>query len=98
VAFAGSRPIATAIDTWLARTVDPRLNSFLLAMPAILVALVIIGMRTSKRGTRLGRRLLGGHSENNQPIASTVEADDLTYLDSDEHQLARKPCLTGSAR
>jgi MFS family permease len=58
VAFAGSRPVATAIDTWLAGTVSARLSSFLLALPALVVAGVILILRTSKRGHEWGHRVL----------------------------------------
>jgi hypothetical protein len=49
LAFAGSRPVATAIDTWLADWLGPRTAALVLAAPAVVGALAVRRARLSKR-------------------------------------------------
>jgi hypothetical protein len=57
VAFAGSRPLATAVDTSLAGGIDAKYSA-LLALPALVTAAVIFCLRSSERGLAWGRRIL----------------------------------------
>ncbi|OLB64073.1 MAG: hypothetical protein AUI10_12590 [Actinobacteria bacterium 13_2_20CM_2_72_6] len=52
VAFAGSRPVATAIDTWLAGVVNAKVSTVVLALPALVVSVAVLGLRASARGHR----------------------------------------------
>jgi predicted MFS family arabinose efflux permease len=60
VAFAGSRPIATAADSWLSGVVGAGSSSVLLALPAILIGGLIVSLKMACRGNRWGNRILGG--------------------------------------
>jgi MFS family permease len=60
VAFAGSRSIATAVDTWLVGAVGPRMSAFLLALPALVVAGVVLALQASDRGRQWARGVLAG--------------------------------------
>jgi len=60
IAFAGSRPIATAADAWLAGIAGPRISSAMLALPAVLTATVVVGLRASVRGRVWALRVLRG--------------------------------------
>ncbi|MEU8228223.1 MFS transporter [Actinoplanes sp. NPDC048967] len=60
MAYVGSRPIATAVDTWLAGVLDARTSAALLAVPALTVAGVILSLKATNRGRRWGAKVLRG--------------------------------------
>jgi MFS family permease len=60
IAYAGSRPVATAVDSWLAGEVGPRWSGVALAMPSFVIGSLILGLRASKRGQIWGKARLEG--------------------------------------
>jgi hypothetical protein len=69
VAFAGSRPVATVVDTWLAGALNARISCVLLAVPALVVSGTVLGLRVSGRGREWAVRFLQGASTKTAPFS-----------------------------
>lgn len=69
IAYVGSRPLATAADSWFADIVGARTSGVLLALPSLAIATVILGLKASERGRRWGKAALRG-----RPVAVSASS------------------------